>query len=272
MEEQFCRFCSLETVFFCAAPILNHIGQYFKCSNCSSVQVVDPFWLEEAHSSAISKFDTGLASRCISSANLIGTLLKLEGKESSTGIDWAGGTGLLTRLLRDQGFKIQSHDKYAHPVHAVGFEATDTHAKSDVVFVSAIECIEHLENPVDEIYDFTEAKDYFFFTIEIISPKTPDPSKMEWWYYMPDSGQHVTFPTLRGINFFKERLGFQYHFKVGSLQVFSKRRLKVITRILLKTRISSRLLIVIIPLINSRKYSLTNQDQKDLIARSKKTL
>jgi len=236
------------------------------------VQVINPFWLEEAHSTAISKFDTGLASRCISAANMIGTLLRLEGKKTANGIDWAGGTGLLTRLLRDQGFKTQSHDKYAYPAHSLGFEATDEEAKSNVVFISAIECIEHLENPVEEIYEFAESKEYFFFTIEIISPRTPDPSKMEWWYYMPDSGQHVTFPTLKGINSFKDRLGYKHHFKIGSLQVFSKRRLKLHTRILLKTRVSRGILIQVIPLINCRKDSLTNQDQKKLIAHSRDSI
>jgi hypothetical protein len=270
MTQDSCRFCNVQTLFFSNARILKYSAEYFKCPNCSSVQVVNPFWLEEAHSSAISTFDTGLAARCISAANLIGTLLRLEGKERVAGIDWAGGTGLLTRLLRDQGFQTLSHDKYAHPVHSVGFIATDAEARSKADFISAIECIEHLENPIEEIREFTEFKEYFFFTIEIISPRTPDPLTMEWWYYLPESGQHITFPSLKGIGYFKARLGFDYHYSIGSIQVFSRKKLKLVTRLVFKHRIIRRLFILVIPLLNCRKDSLTSKDQENLIENSMK--
>ena len=94
----------------------------------------DPVWIERAHSKAISNLDTGLVSRCLSASRLISTLLFLEGKKVATGIDWGGGTGLLMRLLRDQGFQVRSYDKFAKAEHAEGFEASLEEAEEASTF------------------------------------------------------------------------------------------------------------------------------------------
>ena len=265
MDQQNCRFCGTETVFFCSSPILNYLGEYFKCPNCLSVQVTNPFWLEEAHTNAISKLDTGLVARCISAGGIIGTVLALEGVNSSQGVDWAGGTGLLTRLLRDQGFKVYSFDKYADPIHAHGFELNSDEAVAPATFISAIECIEHLENPIEELIRYTATKEYFFFTVDLISEKTPDPSKNEWWYYLPESGQHITFPSAKGLSFLGQSLGFSYYFRIGSMHVLSRKKLRLKTSVLMRFRILRRLMFIMIPIMLTKKYSLTSGDLNNLI-------
>lgn len=265
MEQNKCRFCGINTVQFATAPILNYVGEYFKCPNCDSVQVANAIWIEEAHTNAISKLDTGLAARCISAANIIGTVLALEGLCVSHGVDWAGGTGLLTRLLRDQGFEVFTFDKYAEPIHAKGFELTSKEASSEARFISAIECIEHLDNPIGELGKYTSTKDFFFFTVELISEETPDPRRNEWWYFLPESGQHITFPTARGISFFGKALGFNFYFRIGSMHILSRRKLKLRTRALMSIKLIRRMLFIFLPIMLSKRYSLTSLDQRNLI-------
>jgi len=265
MSKNLCRFCFSDVKYFSTATVLRYQGEYYKCLNCSSLQITNAFWLEEAHTNAISKLDTGLAARCVSAGNMIGTILALEGLRFSRGVDWAGGTGLLTRLLRDQGFRVFTFDKYAQPLHANGFELTKSEASKKANFISAIECIEHLENPIGDLIEFTSTKDYFFFTVDLISEKTPDPSRNEWWYFLPDSGQHITFPTAKGLSFFGDSLGFKYYFRIGSMHVFSRRELKVRTKAFMKFRIIRRLFFVFLPMVLTKKYSLTSEDQKNLI-------
>ena len=164
-----CRCCLGNATYFSSAQILDFIATYSICSECLSVQVDNPVWIERAHSKAISNLDTGLVSRCLSASRLISTLLFLEGKTHANGIDWGGGTGLLTRLLRDQGFHVRSYDKYAKAEHVEDFEASLEDAEEEATFITSIECFEHLDNPIDAYKNVTSKKEYFIFTTEILS-------------------------------------------------------------------------------------------------------
>jgi hypothetical protein len=262
---QRCRSCLGETVHFSKAKILNQTVDYLMCSNCSSVQVDSPNWINKVHKKAISNLDTGLVSRCISASKLIATLLFLEGRKLSTGFDWGGGTGLLTRLLRDQGFRVRSYDKYANAEHAEGFEANLQEVCGVGTFISAIECFEHLENPIEAFKKVTREKDYFFFTTEVIDTPPPNPAQLSWWYFLPDTGQHITFVSKNGLKEFRKILGFQYSESLGSLHVFSRKKLRLTTRIFLRTKLIRFILLLFVPLFLNKSFSLAISDKDKLI-------
>ena len=159
-----CRCCKGKLKFFSSARVLSYKADYYQCTNCGSLQIENPHWIVEAHSAAISVLDTGLVARCLSASRLIGVFLFLERKNNSNGIDWGGGTGLLTRLLRDQGFNVLSYDKYIDGQHSKGFNISSSELNSSNDFLIAIECFEHLENPIALLIDAVAKKDYFIFT------------------------------------------------------------------------------------------------------------
>ena len=227
----------------------------------------DPVWIERAHSKAISNLDTGLVSRCLSASRLISTLLFLEGKKAANGIDWGGGTGLLTRLLRDQGFQVHSYDKYAKVEHAEGFEASLEEAEEAATFITSIECFEHLVNPIDAYKYVISKKEYFIFTTETIDTPPPDPAEKSWWYFVPESGQHITFASKQGLGEFRKILGFDYFVSFGSLHVMSRSRLKFRTKLILGTRAIRSIAFLIIPEILNRRFSLAITDKANLTAR-----
>lgn len=259
-----CRCCSGEASYFSSARILDFTATYSKCTKCASVQADNPTWIEKAHSKAISNLDTGLVSRCLSSSRLISTLLFLEGKRATEGIDWGGGTGLLTRLLRDQGFGVRSYDRYAKAEHAEGFEATLEEAEGTATFITSIECFEHLINPIDAYKEVTLRKEYFIFTTEIIDTPPPDPAERTWWYFVPGSGQHITFASKQGLDEFRKILGFNHYVRFGSLQVMSRSQLKFITRFVLGIRVIRGIAILLIPEFLNRRHSLALSDKADL--------
>lgn len=261
---QRCRCCLGKTTYFSSAKVLDFITTYSICSKCLSVQVDNPVWIERAHSKAISNLDTGLVSRCLSTSRLTSTLLFLEGKNAAAGIDWGGGTGLLTRLLRDQGFQVRSYDKYATAEHAQGFEVSLEEAEEAATFITSIECFEHLINPIDAYRFVTSKKEYFFFTTEVIDTPPPDPAYNEWWYFVPESGQHITFASKQGLGEFQKILGFDYFVSFGSLHVMSRSRLKFRTRLILGTRAIRSIVFLIIPEILNRRFSLAIADKVNL--------
>jgi hypothetical protein len=262
-----CRCCMGKTSYFSSAEILNFIATYSICSNCFSVQADNPVWIEQAHSKAISNLDTGLVSRCLSASRLISTLLFLEDKKAAKGIDWGGGTGLLTRLLRDQGYQVRSYDKYAKAEHAEGFEASLEEAEEAATFTTSIECFEHLVNPIVAFKDVTAKKEYFIFTIETIDTPPPDPAEKSWWYFVPESGQHITFASKKGLDEFRKILEFDHYAGFGSLHVMSRSRLKFRTRLILGTRAIRSVAFLVIPEILNRKFSLAISDKASLTPR-----
>lgn len=49
-----CNICNNEANFFSNNTVLNKYDiDYFKCSTCGFVQTEEPYWLEEAYSSAV---------------------------------------------------------------------------------------------------------------------------------------------------------------------------------------------------------------------------
>ena len=264
LNDERCRCCFGEVSYFSEARILDFQALYLKCKNCSSVQVANPEWIDMAHSDAISDLDTGLVSRCISASRLVSTMLFLEGKHSASGIDWGGGTGLLTRLLRDQGFTVKSYDKYTEGKHTVGFNINLQEAHKSTHFITAVECFEHLIDPVDSFKSVVQNKDYFIFTTNIIDTPPPNPSDYSWWYFMPDSGQHITFASKQGIEAFMKLIGFDNYYQIGNLHVMSKKPLKRSTKMVMSHRLLRGIILVLIPEYLNRKYSLVVSDSEKM--------
>jgi len=73
-----CKICQRETEVFDRAKILSAYSvTYFRCKNCGFVQTEEPYWLDEAYSSAIADLDIGLVARNLYLSNAIGAILKL---------------------------------------------------------------------------------------------------------------------------------------------------------------------------------------------------
>jgi len=261
-----CRCCAHSTKLFSTAKVLRYEADYFQCRECGSVQIEEPHWIDEAHSEAISILDTGLVARCLSASRLISVFLFLEGRRKSSGIDWGGGTGLLTRMLRDLGFEVLSFDKHMDGQHSRGFNVNEEQLNSKQVFLTAIECFEHLEEPIKLLAKAVAIKEYFIFTTEVLSLPAPDPAKRDWWYYMPDSGQHITFATKVGLELFTKKLGFEHFTSFGSLHIMSRKRIKLRTKTVFRVKPIRQLVILCLPEIMKKRYSLTSKD-KDLLTK-----
>lgn len=150
---------------------------------------------------------------------------KLQYHADISGIDFGGGTGLLTRLLRDSGIEVTSFDPYSSQFFSSGFQATLQDLKKEKTFISAIECIEHLEQPFETFQSIVRNKQFFMFTTETNSVPSQNPNSINpWWYFSPKEGQHISFATSMGLKFFRERLGFNYYIRINELHIFSRKK------------------------------------------------
>jgi hypothetical protein len=189
-----CPVCSnsMQHSFF-AEVLGKYQADYESCNTCGYLRIRDPHWLEEAYTNAIANADTGLVMRNITLANKISRILYwlTNHKSQNRYLDAAGGYGMLTRMMRDNGFDFYWADKYCDNLVARGFEYSKSLGPCSAA--TAIEVLEHVTDPVaffEEIISFSGAST-LIFTTELFEGVPPKPN--DWWYYSLATGQHIGF-------------------------------------------------------------------------------
>ena len=200
-----CRVCEGAVRQFAAATVLGHVDvAYLQCESCGLVMANDPTWLEEAYADAIAHLDVGLLDRCQILGNVTSSVLRAERLRGGRFLDWAGGYGVLTRLMRDRGFDFSHTDPYATNIFASGFTGDLEGQRFDLV--TAFEVLEHLVDPVHELALVASATDRLLVTTQVLPSPAPRPG--DWDYYALESGQHITFYTPHSLEELARRLGF----------------------------------------------------------------
>ena len=184
---ELCRCCNSKIDKVFSAELLNQKVQYFECANCGYVQTETPTWLDEAYANPINTSDTGIMERNIGNARLVRAVVNLLRIQNATVVDFAGGYGILVRLLRDKGINALWSDGYCKNLLSAGFE----HADQAAELVTAFEVFEHFVDPQSELTKlFSIAPNVLLSTLII---PTPTPNIKDWLYYGLEHGQHIGF-------------------------------------------------------------------------------
>lgn len=215
-----CRCCSniIKSQLF-SAKLLNKNISYFDCNVCGYVQTEDPFWLEDAYSSAINNSDTGIMSRNLSNVSLVLATLTLMNYRKFPIVDYAGGHGFLVRLLRDIGVNALWSDAYCENLVARGFEYDK---KKQFKLVTVFETFEHFVKPCDEMIKLLDIAPNILLTTNIISNPAPMPS--DWWYYGLEHGQHIGFYRLRTLKYLAKKFNLHLISDGTGRHLFSKKK------------------------------------------------
>lgn len=192
-----CKICGGNSSKIFESIVLKKIPvSYFKCNFCDFVQTDEPFWLNEAYSSAITNQDIGLISRNINFSPLVSKLIHFFFNSEVKFLDYGGGYGMFVRLMRDQGFDFKRYDTYCENIFAKGFDCSD---EEKFGLITAIEVFEHLVNPMEVIREMLEKSDNIFFTTEL-QPKNFN-NENDWWYVMPETGQHISLFSIKTLKY-----------------------------------------------------------------------
>lgn len=211
-----CRVCGAASRWVFAQPVLGQSVDYFDCPACGYVQTETPSWLEAAYQTVIDTLDTGIMSRNLRNAAHVVLTLAAFGKLDRPVLDYAGGYGILVRLLRDTGVEAYWTDKYCENLLARGFERSDERYE----LVTAFEVFEHLEHPLEELRAMLDIAPTVLFSTDLVTTReTPPP---EWWYYGPEHGQHIGFFRVRTLTCLAEHLDCTYRTDGRTLHVFSR--------------------------------------------------
>lgn len=217
MQIYFCPLCAgtAEAVF--TATVLNeHQAHYGLCQTCGLLFAHRPHWLDQAYQHPIAQIDTGVMRRNLLNTLRLTGILALLFDRHARFLDYAGGSGLFTRTMRDIGFDYYWHDKYCANILAGGF----THQSgSNYSVVTALEVLEHVPDPhkfVRHILEETGCNNIIFSTT--IFEGTPP--LLDWHYYAFESGQHICFYQPRTLAHLAQSVGMRY-VRGGDLHLFT---------------------------------------------------
>jgi hypothetical protein len=206
--EKTCTICGspMDPVF--SGKILKkYTAQYFQCKKCEYLCTENPYWLEEAYKNPINVTDTGIIARNISASKIVACIVFLFFKTDQKGLDYGGGYGILTRLMRDIGFDFYWWDPHTKNLFAQGFEYP--HQCRDIGVITAFENFEHFLNPMEDLEKIFSISHNVIFSTEMIPDPVPKPG--EWWYYGSEHGQHISFYSPHTLQTIAEKFGVQVY-------------------------------------------------------------
>lgn len=232
-----CKICDSESKALYKGFILNKYEvQYFNCTRCGFTQTQEPYWLEEAYSDAISVSDTGVMKRNQFLSALSKAILAMVTAKNGKYLDFGGGYGIFTRMMRDNGFDFFWYDKYASNLLARGFEGSvDTTIRYDAV--TSFENFEHLLHPLEDIEKMLSLSDTVLFSTILMPKDLPKPT--QWWYYCLEHGQHISIFSKKSLEFIADKNGYNFISDGQGLHMFSKN--KISSKIFLLAKIIARL-------------------------------
>ncbi len=224
MNNNICKICGSKTNKILTKNILLKYNiSYFECSNCDFIQTEDPYWLDESYSSAITDLDVGLVSRNIVLSEIVETIIINNFNYSGRFLDYGGGYGLFVRIMRDKGFDYYREDKYCENIFAKHYDLEYLGSDNSFELISAFEVFEHLVNPIKEIDNFFSYSDSIIFTTEL-KPEQPIKIDPDWWYFTPETGQHISFYSKKTLLYISERFGCYLYSNNYNLHILTKNK------------------------------------------------
>jgi len=194
-----------------------HLVLYFRCAACGFIQTESPYWLAEAYSSAIARQDVGILERNLANRELTSAVLNLLYPQARCAVDFGGGHGILVRMMRDKGFDFRWYDPHATNHYARGFE----HPEGDPCdLLTAFEVLEHVTDPVADLGKMMSLCENLLVSTVLVPH--PAPRVADWWYYMPSTGQHISFYTLDSLHLLARRFG-RHLLSRGAYHLFTAR-------------------------------------------------
>jgi hypothetical protein len=187
---------------------------YHQCDVCGSLQTDPPHWLEEAYAATGTGLDVGACQRCFDLTLDVSAMLPvLDFSRDRRCLDYGAGTGLFARFMRDRGYPFFAWDRYREPHYMDRFVGSLHPGPWSLI--TAFEVFEHLPNPGEELTElFRSAGDVLLCSTEFWKGQG-----LDWWYLVPDSGQHVFFYSEASFHLLAREHGFSF-IDGGRLKLF----------------------------------------------------
>lgn len=218
-----CPICSENTTHFESALIMEkYDGHFRRCFCCNFIFAENPLWLNEAYSNAISASDVGLVYRNLWFSRVTRSMIRLLCNRSGKFLDYGGGTGLFTKLMRDAGYDWYNYDRFCRNSFADGF-CVDVENMVSYELITASELFEHIANPSEIISLLEGLSPNILITTQLL-PDSPPPLS-SWWYYGLEHGQHISFYGIQSLKILAKKSGMYLSSNGNNVHLFSRKKI-----------------------------------------------
>lgn len=209
MNSTTCKICGKATAFIFTQTVLQKYPvKYYQCGNCDFIQTDDIHWLKEAYTSAITALDIGILNRNLRMIHRVPRIIDALFPGAVTMLDYAGGFGIFTRMMRDEGYDFYHTDPFCDNIFAKQFEKENA-PRQKFDLVTAFEVFEHFADPLEEISRIVEYSRNLVFSTEMVPGDVNDIAS--WWYLSPETGQHIAFYSGRTLQYIAGKFGLNYY-------------------------------------------------------------
>jgi len=235
-----CKICASHADYFSSAEIMGkHTVEYFRCFECGFIFTEEPYWLEEAYSSAITGSDVGLVRRNYHLSKIARVLIATFFDSKGRFLDFAGGYGLFVRIMRDNGQDFRWFDRSCANLFAGGF-AADLKDGRRYDLVTAFEVFEHLVDPIAGLDEILRCTGSILCTTDLLPEPAPKPDK--WWYYGLEHGQHVSFYTRKSLEVLAEKKRLNFYTNGATVHLLTEKKISAPLFFLLARRKTAHLI------------------------------
>lgn len=213
-----CKICHNE-VFLAKIIKIRKVydAKYYSCDYCGFMFVGNPTWLDEAYAEPINITDTGYILRNVYLSRKTLVLFTFLFGRDSNFLDFAGGYGVLSRLMRDYGLNFLLTDAYTANLFMKGFE----YKNQKIEALTCFECFEHFVFPLKEIEKMLKISKNIFFSTSILPEVIPDDS---WEYYGAEHGQHVSFYSQKTLVYIAKKYNLNICSNGTTLHLFTEKK------------------------------------------------
>ena len=209
-DQSCCPVCSADSpakLLFDKTLMGRYRVSYYGCDRCGFIQTEPPYWLPEAYADqGIAALDTGIVDRNLRLAQQTERLLQRLRPQAGRCLDFGGGSGLFVRLMRDRGFEFSRSDLYTDNLFARGFDRSDLPPQTRFDLITAFEVIEHLPQPLQTLETLWSQTDLLLFSTDLQPARA---ALEDWYYFYPESGQHISFFSRMTLEVVAQRLNAQ---------------------------------------------------------------
>jgi hypothetical protein len=218
-----CKICGSISHDFAVGKIINKYSiKYYQCGHCGFTQTEEPYWIEEAYAQAINDSDIGVIRRNVVNATISRAIIFAFFNSDERFVDYGGGYGMLVRLMRDYGFAFYRTDKYCQNLFAKGFDLEEP-VGEPLQLLTAFEVFEHFSNPAANLNELIKLSPNILFTTVLIPTSNPKPE--EWWYYGLDHGQHISFYTVKSLQYLANNNGLNLYTNSRGFHLFTRKKI-----------------------------------------------